>query len=67
MHHLENNPVLTERELARRWHRSQRSLQRWRNLGTGPAWMKIGGRVVYLLADIVAFEAGARHAPSEGK
>lgn len=59
--------ILTERELALRWHRSQRTLQRWRNLGTGPAWMKIGYGVVYLLTDVIAHETQSRRDPSEAK
>ena len=44
-------------ELARRWKLSPRTLERWRWLGQGPQHMKIGGRVVYRLEDIEAFEA----------
>lgn len=44
-------------ELARRWKLSPRTLERWRWLGQGPRHLKIGGRVVYKLDDIEAFEA----------
>ena len=44
-------------ELARRWKLSPRTLERWRWLGQGPRHLKIGGRVVYRLDDIEAFEA----------
>jgi hypothetical protein len=44
-------------ELARRWKLSPRTLERWRWLGQGPQHLKIGGRVVYKLDDIEAFEA----------
>ena len=44
------------KELARRWAISHRTLERWRWAGEGPAYMKIGGRVVYRLEDIVALE-----------
>jgi predicted site-specific integrase-resolvase len=47
-----------QKELARRWTISHRTLERWRWAGEGPAYMKIGGRVVYRLEDIVAFERG---------
>lgn len=43
-------------ELARRWKLSPRTLERWRWLGQGPQHIKIGGRVVYRLTDIEAFE-----------
>jgi hypothetical protein len=35
---------------------SQRTLERWRWRGEGPPFIKIGGRVVYRLEDIEAFE-----------
>lgn len=48
---------LTQTDLARRWRISPRTLERWRWLGQGPKYLKIGGRVVYRLEDIEAFEA----------
>ena len=47
---------LTQIELAQRWRISPRTLERWRWLGQGPRYLKIGGRVVYRLEDIEAFE-----------
>ncbi len=44
-------------ELARRWKLSPRTLERWRWLGQGPRYLKIGGRVVYRLDDVEAHEA----------
>lgn len=44
-------------ELAERWKLSPRTLERWRWTGDGPTYLKIGGRVVYRLEDIEAFEA----------
>ena len=53
-------------ELANRWRLSPRTLERWRWLGRGPQYLKIGGRVVYRLADIEAYEvAMIRYAQSE--
>jgi hypothetical protein len=51
LHHL--NQV----ELARRWRITHRTLERWRWLGQGPTYLKLGGRVAYKLADIEDFEA----------
>lgn len=51
---------LNQVELSRRWSLSPRTLERWRWLGLGPAYLKIGGRVVYQLEDIEAFEAQSR-------
>ena len=48
---------LTQRDLARRWNVSPRTLERWRWLRQGPPYLKIGGRVVYRLDDIIAYEA----------
>lgn len=47
---------LHQLELARRWCVSPRTLERWRWLKQGPRFLKIGGRVVYRLGDIEAFE-----------
>ena len=44
-------------ELARRWKISPRTLERWRWLKQGPQYLKIGGRVIYRLEDVEAFEA----------
>jgi hypothetical protein len=51
---------LNQIELARRWRISPRTLERWRCLHQGPALVKIGGRVVYRLSDIEAFEVAQR-------
>jgi len=48
---------LNQIELSRRWSISPRTLERWRWLGQGPRYLKIGGRVVYRLEEIEAFEA----------
>jgi hypothetical protein len=44
-------------QLSRRWSISPRTLERWRWLDQGPTYVKIGGRVVYRLEDIEAYEA----------
>ncbi len=43
-------------ELADRWKVSPRTLERWRWLQKGPAYVRIGGRVVYRLDVIEAYE-----------
>ncbi len=48
---------LNQVEVALRWSLSPRTLERWRWIGQGPRFLKVGGRVVYRLADIEAFEA----------
>lgn len=56
---------LNQKELAERWTISYRTLERWRWAGEGPAYMKIGGRVVYRLANIEAFERDVMNATSD--
>jgi hypothetical protein len=46
-------------QLARRWGLSERTLRNWRWRQFGPTSLKIGGRVVYRLADVEAFEASS--------
>ena len=48
---------LNQVELAARWTISHRTLERWRWTGEGPRFVKIGGRVVYRLEDVEAYEA----------
>ena len=48
---------LTQIELAKRWRISPRTLERWRWQKLGPQYLKVGGRVVYRLEDVEAFEA----------
>ena len=56
-----NAPIyLTQTELAARWRISPRSLERWRWLKTGPNFTKIGGKVVYDLKDVEAYERRRR-------
>ncbi len=52
---------LNQIELSRRWSLSPRTLERWRWLGQGPRYLKIGGRVVYRLEDVEAYEAENVH------
>jgi hypothetical protein len=47
---------LNQIELSRRWGFSPRTLEGWRWFGKGPAFIKAGGKVLYRLDDIVAFE-----------
>lgn len=51
---------VTEDQLAQRWHMSPRTLQRWRQEGKGPPYLKLGGRVVYPLAEVEVWEQKQR-------
>ena len=50
---------LNQVELSRRWSLSPRTLERWRWLKQGPIYLKVGGRIVYRLEDVEAFEAAS--------
>lgn len=56
---MNKNPIahMGQMHLARRWNVSPRTLERWRWLGQGPCYLKVGGRVLYRLEDVEAFEA----------
>lgn len=56
-----NRDRLNQSELARRWKISPRTLERWRWLKLGPAYLKIGKRVVYRLEDIEGHELEMLH------
>jgi hypothetical protein len=47
---------LSQTDLANRWRMSPRTLERWRFTGEGPRFVKLGGRVIYRLEDVIAFE-----------
>ncbi len=57
---------LDQKGLAVRWLISPRTLEQWRWQGRGPRYLKIGGRVVYPLAEIEAFEAANLHTNTVG-
>ena len=59
-----NNSVnfLTEDDLAHRWVCSTSRLQRWRSQGDGPAYLKIGRKILYRLQDIQVFEQSCQSA-----
>lgn len=50
---------LNQIDLARRWRISPRTLERWRWLGQGPTFLKLGGRVAYRIEDVESFEAAS--------
>ena len=51
---------IVERELAERWRKSIRTIQRMRVTRTGPAYLRIGGSILYRMEDIEAFEFASR-------
>jgi hypothetical protein len=57
---------LNQNQLAERWNISPRTLERWRWLGQGPVYLKLGGRVSYRLEDIEQYETHRLHANTNG-
>ena len=57
---------LNQVQLARRWSLSPRTLERWRFHGTGPSYLKVGGRVLYRVTEIEAFEASSSRQSARG-
>lgn len=51
---------LHQHELADRWRISPRTLERWRWRKTGPSYIKLGGKVVYAVIDVEAYERRRR-------
>ena len=60
-----NEVCVNQKELAARWKISHRTLERWRWVQEGPRYLKIGGRVVYRLSDVEAFERKVQSVPDE--
>lgn len=51
---------LGQRDVAARWRLSVRTLERWRSRRQGPPFLKLGGKVVYRIEDVEAYEAAQR-------
>jgi hypothetical protein len=56
-----NLQLFLQSDLAKRWRMSPRTLEQWRWQGRGPRFLKIGGRVLYRLADVEAHESASIH------
>jgi hypothetical protein len=52
-----DRPHYTQLELADRWRLSGRTLEKWRQTGRGPRWLRVGGRVLYPADEVERFEA----------
>ncbi len=59
-HYDRPHDFLLEEEAADLLRLSRRTLQRHRQAGTGPAYRRLGGRVVYARADLIAWVEGCR-------
>ncbi len=58
------SPYLDTREAAEYLRIRPATLHRWRSTGAGPAYIKLGGRVVYAQDDLDAFARAGRHTTS---
>lgn len=56
---------LNQTELAAQWKINPRTLERWRWVGQGPQYLKIGGRVIYRMEDVEAYEREMLRAAAE--
>ena len=63
---LVENEFCDEDALAKYWAITIKCLQKWRALGEGPAYYKIGKSVRYKRSDIEDFERRNRIAPTTG-
>jgi len=60
------SPYLDTREAARYLRLQPSTLERWRSVGGGPTFRKLGGRVVYAQVELDAFaEAGRKRSTSD--
>ncbi len=59
--------LFNQKDLARRWKVSHRTLERWRRTGQGPKFLKLGWLVMYRRSDVEAFEAEQLRSPSARK
>ena len=49
---MSEDDKLTTADVAARFDVKEQTVRRWRHRGVGPAFHKIGGRVMYLKADL---------------
>lgn len=53
---IETADNLLTHEVAQRLRVGARTLERWRYMGIGPNYRRVGGRVIYPIAEIEKFE-----------
>ena len=61
------SPYLAQDEAAQFLHLSARTLERFRVDGTGPAYLKVGRRVIYSRTDLVEWAQAHRQERTDGK
>jgi predicted site-specific integrase-resolvase len=50
------SPLVSSAELAARWRMTASTLCRWRRIGRGPSFLRLGGRVFYPDAEVARYE-----------
>lgn len=56
---MENN-ILDTQDAAKMCGLAPQTLANYRSMGKGPSYLKIGGRIVYLLEDLIAWRDSHR-------
>jgi Helix-turn-helix domain len=60
-----NGPLLVStKQLSKMWDMPESTLRYWRCAGIGPAYVKLGGRIKYDLADVEAYVRANKQKPS---
>ena len=59
--------ALDAESLSERWKIKRSTLDNWRSLGKGPVFTKIGGKVIYLIDDVIAYEQSARRSSTSSE
>jgi Helix-turn-helix domain len=60
-----NGPLLVStKQLSKMWDMPESTLRYWRCAGIGPAYVKLGGRINYDLADVEAYVRANKQKPS---
>jgi predicted DNA-binding transcriptional regulator AlpA len=53
-----NHTILSPKQLAERIQRPERTIERWRLTGEGPAFIRLGRRIAYRVEDVERWLAG---------
>jgi hypothetical protein len=61
---LSPGQLISTKELSQRWDIPESTLRYWRCAGTGPPYVKLGGRIKYDLADVDRYIRANKRMPS---
>jgi hypothetical protein len=64
---VKSDPLLTEAQAAEKIIAEKATLTKWRARGRGPAYLKLSGKIRYLLSDLEAFIKSSRVDPAEAR